>query len=90
MERPPPDIPEASRVRDPAARHLVLLVDDDETPRVVARASLESAGFDVGVGRHPERQPLVVRPGGEPVELGARDLQQRDAMVAREPDPPAG
>src|SRR5512143_1504083 len=47
MERPLPDVPEASRVRDPAARHLVLLVDDDETPRVVARASLESAGFDV-------------------------------------------
>ena len=36
-----------NRIRHPGGRPLVLLVDDDLVPRLVARASLESAGFDV-------------------------------------------
>src|SRR5512139_3268196 len=47
MERTRPHVPEATGARDPAGRPLVLLVDDDELPRAVARGSLESAGFDV-------------------------------------------
>jgi diguanylate cyclase (GGDEF)-like protein len=47
MERTRPPVPDATGTRDPAGRPLVLLVDDDELPRVVARGSLESAGFDV-------------------------------------------
>jgi diguanylate cyclase (GGDEF)-like protein len=35
------------RVHDPADRQLVLVVDDDVVPRLIARAALESAGFDV-------------------------------------------
>jgi len=34
-------------IQSPEDRPLVLLVDDDLVPRLVARASLESAGFDV-------------------------------------------
>jgi diguanylate cyclase (GGDEF)-like protein len=33
--------------REPGNRPLVLLVDDDEVPRLIARESLENSGFDV-------------------------------------------
>ncbi len=36
-----------TRARDPGQRPLVLVVDDDEVPRLIARESLERAGFDV-------------------------------------------
>jgi diguanylate cyclase (GGDEF)-like protein len=40
-----------NRARSPGDRPLVLLVDDDEVPRLIARESLENAGFDVAEAR---------------------------------------
>jgi diguanylate cyclase (GGDEF)-like protein len=40
-----------NRSRSPGDRPLVLLVDDDEIPRLIARESLENAGFDVAEAR---------------------------------------
>ena len=40
-----------NRARAPGDRPLVLLVDDDEVPRLIARESLENAGFDVAEAR---------------------------------------
>jgi diguanylate cyclase (GGDEF)-like protein len=38
---------EVNRIRNPGDRALVLVVDDDKVPRLMARESLEKAGFDV-------------------------------------------
>jgi len=41
------DFLNVNRARNPGDRPLVLVVDDDEVPRLIARESLERAGFDV-------------------------------------------
>jgi diguanylate cyclase (GGDEF)-like protein len=57
-----------NRTRNPGDRPLVLLVDDDEVARRIARDSLESAGFDVaeaadgreGVAAFDRQRPALV------------------------------
>jgi diguanylate cyclase (GGDEF)-like protein len=41
------DFLHVNRIRTPGDRPLVLVVDDDKVPRLMARESLEKAGFDV-------------------------------------------
>ena len=51
-------------------------------------ASSRSSGWAYSYGRHLRREPLVHGAVGQPVELGARHLEQRDAAVGGDPERP--
>ena len=53
------------------------------SPEAAARVE-QVVGVGVLVRRHPRREALVHRAGGEPVELGPRHLEQGDAALGGE------
>lgn len=70
----PPSSPDAAPSHDPDARSRVLVVDDDRSARVIARATLERRGHEV-VEAGDGTQALAAVDEGAPFDLIVVDLE---------------